>query len=336
MIQQAIRKMIDEGRALTYEEAADAMREIMTGGAGEAQVAGYLTALRLKGETVEEIAASADVMRQVALPCTVTSDSMDIVGTGGDRSCSFNISTCSSFVVAAAGVKVAKHGNRSVSSKCGAADVLTALGANLKVDPAKAGGIMDECNFIFLHAQVYHPAMKYAAPVRSALGVRTLFNILGPLANPARANMQLLGVYSKDMVVPLARVLSRLGTKRVIAVYGCDGLDEVSLSDKTYCCEIIDGKEREYYVSAEDFGLQRADKCDIVGGEPDENARIMRCILQGERGARRDAVLANSAMCLYLAGKADNLKEGALIAGQMLDSGAAYTVFNKFVQATNA
>ncbi len=336
MIQQAIRKMIDEGRALTYEEAADAMREIMTGGAGEAQVAGYLTALRLKGETVEEIAASADVMRQVALPCTVTSDSMDIVGTGGDRSCSFNISTCSSFVVAAAGIKVAKHGNRCVSSKSGAADVLTALGANLKVDPAKAGGIMDECNFMFLHAQVYHPAMKYAAPVRSALGVRTLFNILGPLANPARANMQLLGVYSKDMVVPLARVLSRLGTKRVIAVYGCDGLDEVSLSDKTYCCEIIDGKEREYYVSAEDFGLQRADKCDIVGGEPDENARIMQCILQGERGARRDAVLANSAMCLYLAGKADNLKEGALIAGQMLDSGAAYAVFNKFVQATNA
>ena len=231
---------------------------------------------------------------------------------------------------------MAKHGNTSVSSKCGAADVLTALGANIRLDPQRAGDVMDKCNFIFLHAQVYHPAMKYAAPVRNALGVRTMFNILGPLANPARARMQLLGVYSKDMVVPLARVLSRLGTERVIAVYGCDALDEVSLSDSTYCCEIIDGVEREYYVTPEDFGLNRINKSDIVGGEPDENARIMRDILSGARGPRRDAVVANSAMCFYLAGKVSSLRAGALMARSLLDSGAAYNVFNSFVEATNA
>ena len=336
MIQQAIKKMIDDGRSLSYDEAAESMNEIMTGAAGQAQVAGYLTALRLKGETVEEIAASAEAMRNVALPCSVAGDSMDIVGTGGDKSCSFNISTCSSFVVAAGGVKVAKHGNTSVSSKCGAADVLTAPGANIRLDPERAGEVMDKCNFMFLHAQVYHPSMKYAAPVRNALGVRTMFNILGPLANPARARMQLLGVYSKDMVVPLARVLSRLGTKRVIAVYGCDALDEVSLSDSTYCCEIIDGVEREYYVTPEDFGLNRVNKSDIVGGEPDENARIMRDILSGVRGPCRDSVVANSAMCFYLAGKVPSLKAGALMARSLLDSGAAYNVFSSFVEATNA
>lgn len=336
MIQHAIKKMIDDGRSLSYDEAAESMNEIMTGAATQAQVAGYLTALRLKGETVEEIAASAEAMRNVALPCSVTGDSMDIVGTGGDKSCSFNISTCSSFVVAAGGVKVAKHGNTSVSSKCGAADVLTALGANVRLDPERAGEVMDKCNFMFLHAQVYHPAMKYAAPVRNALGVRTMFNILGPLANPARARMQLLGVYSKDMVVPLARVLSRLGTKRVIAVYGCDALDEVSLSDSTYCCEIIDGVEREYYVTPEDFGLNRVNKSDIVGGEPDENARIMRDILSGVRGPCRDSVVANSAMCFYLAGKVSSLRAGALMARSLLDSGAAYNVFSSFVEATNA
>ncbi len=336
MIQQAIKKMIDDGTSLSYNEAAESMREIMTGAADKAQVAGYLTALRLKGETVEEIAASAKVMREVALPGTVTDESMDIVGTGGDRSCSFNISTCSSFVVAAGGVKVAKHGNSGVSSKCGAADVLAALGANLKVDPSKGGAIMDKCNFMFLHAQVYHPAMKYAAPVRRALGVRTMFNILGPLANPASAKMQLLGVYSKDMVVPLARVLSRLGTNRVIAVYGCDGLDEVSLSDKTYCCEIIDGVEREYYVTPEDFGLKRVNKSDIVGGEPADNARIMLEVLGGARGACRDAVIANSAMCFYLAGKVKSPRAGALMAQSLIDSGAANAVFNTFVEATNA
>lgn len=336
MIQQAIKKMIDDGRSLSYDEAAESMNEIMTGAATQAQVAGYLTALRLKGETVEEIAASAEAMRNVALPCSVTGDSMDIVGTGGDKSCSFNISTCSSFVVAAGGVKVAKHGNTSVSSKCGAADVLTALGANVRLDPRRAGEVMDKCNFMFLHAQVYHPSMKYAAPVRNALGVRTMFNILGPLANPARARMQLLGVYSKDMVVPLARVLSRLGTKRVIAVYGCDALDEVSLSDSTYCFEIIDGVEREYYVTPEDFGLNRVNKSDIVGGEPDENARIMRDILSGVRGPCRDSVVANSAMCFYLAGKVSSLRAGALMARSLLDSGAAYNVFSSFVEATNA
>ena len=336
MIRDAIKKLVDDGASLTYEEAAMSMEEIMTGTADSAQVAAYLTALRLKGETVEEIAASAQIMRNVALPCPVSSDSMDIVGTGGDKSCSFNLSTCAAFVVAAGGVRVAKHGNRSVSSKCGAADVLTELGANLYISPERAAQIAEECNFIFLHAQVYHPAMKHVAPIRTALGVRTIFNILGPLANPARANMQLLGVYSKDMVVPLARVLSRLGTERVIAVYGCDNLDEVSLSDKTYCCEIIGGKEREYYVTAADFGLSPSKKHDIVGGEPQDNARMMKDILKGGRSACRNAVVANAAMCFYLAGKVADLRGGALMAEELLDTGAAYKVFNTFVEATNA
>ena len=336
MIREAIKKLVDEGGDLSYAEASGAMRDIFEGCADEVQIAGYLTALRLKGETVEEITASAQVMREAALPCPVTSDSMDIVGTGGDGSCSFNISTCSAFVVAAGGIKVAKHGNRSVSSKCGAADVLTELGANLKVEPMKAKEVMDGCNFMFLHAQLYHPAMKYAAPVRGALGVRTIFNILGPLGNPARAKMQLLGVYSRDMIVPLARVLSRLGTQRVISVYGCDGLDEVSLSSETCCCEIIGGRERVYTVSPEDFGVERVKKSDIVGGLPGDNAKIMLSVLSGEESACRNAVIINSAMCFYLAGRAKNFKEGARIARRLIDEGRAMDVFEKFVGATNS
>ncbi len=336
MIQQAIKKIVDEGLSLTHEEAAESMREIMTGAANEALVAGYLTALRMKGETTEEIAASAQVMREVALPCGISPDCMDIVGTGGDKSCSFNISTCAAFVVAAGGVKVAKHGNRCVSSKCGAADVLSSLGANFSLPPERAAEVMEKCSFVFLHAQVYHPAMKNVAPVRSALGVRTIFNILGPLANPARAQMQLLGVYSADMAVPLAQVLSRLGTRRVMAVYGCDGLDEISVSDKTYCCEIIDGTMREYFLTPEDFGLRRTDKSDIVGGQPQENAQMMLDVLGGKKGALRDAVVANSAAAFYLAGKVKSFRAGALMAQSLIDGGSALAVLQSFIGATNS
>jgi anthranilate phosphoribosyltransferase len=334
MITDSIKKLV-EGKDLTFEEVTDSMKQIMTGEATNAQMASYLTALRIKGETVEEIAGSARVMRDVALRCDIPSDSMDIVGTGGDCSNSFNISTCSSFVVAGGGVKVAKHGNKSVSSKCGAGDVLTQLGANLKTTPEQAKVIFDKCGFVFLHAQVYHPAMRFAGPVRGELGIRTIFNILGPLANPANAQYQLLGVYSKDMVKPLAIVLSKLGVKRLISVHGGDGLDEVSPSCETYCCEVDNGEVKEYTLTPSDFGLEKHDKSEIVGGGPATNASIMLAVLKGEKGAYRDAVVANSALCFYIKGLASTPAEGARLAEKIIDNGKALQVLQTYIKATN-
>lgn len=334
MIKEAIKKLA-EGQDLTFDEVTAAMSEIMTGTATAVQTAGYLTALRIKGESVEEITASAKVMRDVALYTPVPSDSMDIVGTGGDNSNSFNISTCASFVVAAGGVNVAKHGNSSVSSKCGASDVLTELGANLKTSPETAKNAFDRCGFTFLHAQVYHPAMRFAAPVRKELGLRTVFNILGPLANPAKAQYQLLGVYSKDMVKPLAKVLANLGTKRLIAVHGEDGLDEVSPSGNTYCYEIFDGKEREYTLTPADFGLAAHGREEIAGGDPAVNADIMLRVLGGEKGAYRDAVAANAALCFVIAGKVKTPADGARMAERIIDGGEALRTLKTYVKATN-
>jgi anthranilate phosphoribosyltransferase len=334
MIKEAI-KLLTEGHDLSEEQAGSAMTEIMTGQATNAQIASYLTALRIKGETVEEIAASAKAMREVSLSNDIPSDSMDIVGTGGDNSNSFNISTCSSFVVAAGGVKVAKHGNRSVSSKCGAADVLTELGAFLKTTPEQAKEVFLSCGFVFLHAQVYHPAMRFAAPVRGELGIRTVFNVLGPLGNPARAEMELLGVYSKEMVKPLAEVLAKLGTKRLIAVHGEDGLDEVSPAGKTYCVEVFDGKEREYSLTPADFGLECHKKEEILGGDPATNAAILRDVLVGKKGAYRDAVVMNSGLCFYIAGKANTPSAGARLAEKLIDDGTALATLEKYIGATN-
>jgi anthranilate phosphoribosyltransferase len=312
------------------------MTEIMTGVATPAQTAAYITALSIKGETVDEIAASAKAMRAVSLKTDIPDNCIDIVGTGGDKSNSFNISTCSSIVVAASGVSVAKHGNRSVSSKCGAADVLDALGANLKVDAQKGKQVFDKCNFMFLHAQVYHPAMRYAAPVRAELGIRTIFNILGPLANPAGCKKQLLGVYSKELLQPLAKVLTMLGANRVIAVHGEEGLDEVSPSGKTYCCQIFDGQMKEYVLTPADFGLAPHDKSEIVGGDPATNAGIMKDVLNGKKGAYRDAVLENSALALYTAGAVNNVKDGVKLAQNAIDSGKALATLNTFIAATNS
>lgn len=334
MIREAIKKL-SERRSLSYEEARSAMNEIMTGAATPAQIAGYLTALAMKGESVEEIVASARSMRDNCVKNPIPADTFEIVGTGGDCSYSFNISTAAAFVLAGAGVPVAKHGNRSVSSKCGAADVLEALGANLKTSPEQAGCVFDKCNFVFLHAQVYHPAMRYAAPVRRELGIRTIFNILGPLANPAGAGTQLLGVYSRAAVRPLCEVLAGLGTKRVMSVYGADGLDEISVSDKTFCCEYADGSFREYAVSPADFGLPLHEKREIEGGEPQVNAEIMRRVMNGERGAYRDAVVANAAACLYMAGRADNLSDGARLAERIIDDGKAKETMEVYIAATN-
>lgn len=335
MIKEAI-KLATEGKDLSVEQATEAMTEIMTGVATQAQTAAYLTALVVKGESVDEITASAKAMRAVAAPCPIGEDCMDIVGTGGDGANSFNISTCSSFVVAAGGVKVAKHGNGSVSSKSGAADVLAALGVNTKAAPEKTGEIFKEYGYAFLHAQLYHPAMRFAAPVRKELGIRTIFNILGPLANPAHADKQLLGVYTPKLVKTLATVLSNLGVKRVIAVSGTDGLDEVSLSAPTACCEIIDGKAKEYEVTAKDFGLPARAKSDLVGGTPEENAKIFLSVLAGEKSAYRDAVVANSALSFVAAGKVKTPADGAAYAAEVIDGGEAEKLFIAYKGATNS
>lgn len=336
MITDAIKKLV-ENQDLTYDEALACMDEIFSGEATEIQTAGYLTALRMKGETVEEISASARGMRNHA--AKLEHDGMEvleIVGTGGDCANSFNISTTSGLVAAAAGVPIAKHGNRSVSSKCGAADVLEALGVNITIPPEKMSEVLQKTNICFMFAQVYHKAMKYVAPVRKGLGIRTIFNILGPLTNPANASMQLMGVYEEALVEPMAKVLNKLGVNNGMVVYGQDCLDEISLSAPTTVCEIRDGKFKTYVIEPEQFGFDKCDKKDLEGGNPEENAAITKAILSGEKGAKRDAVVLNAAACIYIAKKADTMQEAAKVAEEMIDSGKAMEVLNQFVELTNA
>lgn len=338
MIKQAIAKAVD-GIDLTAEEARGAMDEIMSGTATPVQIAGYLTALRIKGETVGEITESARVMREKALFVEEGKDALDIVGTGGDCSFTFNISTVSGIVAAAAGVKIAKHGNRSVSSKCGAADLLEELGVKLDITPEQAGKVLKDTGICFMFAQVYHKSMKYAAVPRRELGIRTIFNILGPLANPARAGLQILGVYDKALVEPLASVLSNLGVSRAMVVCGgTDGssIDELSLCGETYVCELIDGRINKYTLSNSDFGLPACKLSDITGGDAATNAQITKSILAGEKGAMRDTVLMNAAAAIYIAGKAKTLHEGVEIAAQMIDIGKAAKKLDEFVKATNS
>lgn len=337
MITEAVKKLVDN-QDLTYDEALACMDEIFNGEASEIQTAGYLTALRMKGETVEEISASAKGMRNHATQLEHEGiEVLEIVGTGGDCSDSFNISTTSGIVAAAAGIPIAKHGNRSVSSKCGAADVLEALGVNITIEPEKMSKVLKESNMSFMFAQVYHKAMKYVAPVRGSLGIRTIFNILGPLTNPANASMQLMGVYEEALVEPMAKVLSNLGVKNGMVVYGQDCLDEISLSAPTTVCEIRDGELKSYVIEPEQFGLKKCGKEDLVGGNPEENAVITKAILSGEeRGPKRDAVVLNAAACIYIAGKADSIEAAVKVAEEMIDSGKAMGVLNKFVELTNA
>ncbi|MCM1180527.1 MAG: anthranilate phosphoribosyltransferase [Clostridium sp.] len=336
MITEALQK-VAAGQDLTYDEAYACMDEIFNGEVSEPVAAGYLTALHMKGETTDEITASAKGMRSHAanLPCD-PAKVLEIVGTGGDCANSFNISTTSGMVAAAAGVPIAKHGNRSVSSKCGAADVLEALGANITISPEKMGEVLAACNMSFMFAQVYHQAMKYVAPVRKALGIPTIFNILGPLTNPACAKMQILGVYKEELVEQMASVLAGLGVTNGMVVYGQDCLDEISMSAPTTVCEIHDGEFKKYVMEPEDFGFEKCDKSELVGGDPTENAAITRAILSGEeRGAKRNAVIMNAAACIYIAGKAPNIQEAAKVAEEMIDSGKALNVLNQFVELTN-
>ena len=334
MIKEAIHKVFKKEN-LTYEEAEAVMNEIMEGEASAVQMSSYLTALSMKGETVEEITASAAGMRAHCVRLLHDMDVLEIVGTGGDGANSFNISTTSSLVISAAGIPVAKHGNRAASSKCGAADVLEALGVNITISPEKSRELLEKIGICFLFAQNYHIAMKYVAPVRKELGIRTIFNILGPLANPAGANMELMGVYDESLIEPLAHVLANLGVKRALVVYGTDGLDEISLSAPTKVCEVKDGTFTSYEITSEQFGLTRCKKEDLVGGTPAENAQITHDILAGKPGPKRDAVLMNAGAAIYMAGKAETIQDGIDMARNMIDSGKAAAQLEKFVKLSN-
>ncbi len=335
MIREAILKLAKR-EDLSYEEARSVMDEIMGGEATPVQMSSYLTALAMKGETIDEITGSAAGMRAHCVKLLHDMDVLEIVGTGGDGANSFNISTTSALVIAAGGVPVAKHGNRAASSKSGAADVLEALGVKITVPPERSTEILNKINICFLFAQNYHVAMKYVAPIRKELGIRTVFNILGPLSNPAGANMELMGVYDQALVEPLAQVMANLGVVRGMVVYGQDKLDEISMSAPTSVCEIRDGSFHPYEITPEQFGYERCSKEELVGGTPEENAKITRDILTGaDQGARRHAVCLNAGAALYIAGKAGSIQEGVRLAESILDSGAAAKKLEEFIQESN-
>lgn len=335
MIKEAIIKL-SKKQDLAYAEAEAVMDEIMSGQATPVQMSAYLTALALKGETIDEITASAAGMRAHCIKLLHNLDVLEIVGTGGDGSNSFNISTTSSLVIAAGGVPVAKHGNRAASSKSGAADVLEALGVKITLTPERSAEILKKINICFLFAQNYHIAMKYVAPIRKELGIRTVFNILGPLSNPAGANMELMGVYDQLLVEPLAQVMANLGVNRGMVVYGQDSLDEISMCAPTSVCEIRDGKFTSYEITPEQFGYERCEKGALTGGTPAENAEITKAILKGEeKGPKRQAVCLNAGTALYIAGKAASIEEGVKLAESLIDSGAALKKLEEFVEETN-
>ncbi len=335
MIKEAIIKL-SKKQDLTYAEAETVMDEIMSGQGTPVQMSAYLTALSLKGETIDEITASAAGMRAHCIKLLHDMDVLEIVGTGGDGSNSFNISTTSSLVIAAGGVPVAKHGNRAASSKSGAADVLEALGVKITLTPERSAEILKKSNICFLFAQNYHIAMKYVAPIRKELGIRTVFNILGPLSNPAGANMELMGVYDQALVEPLAQVMANLGVNRGMVVYGQDSLDEISMCAPTSVCEIKDGKFTSYEITPEQFGYEKCEKGALTGGTPAENAEITKAILKGEeRGPKRQAVCLNAGAALYIAGKAASMEEGVKLAESLIDNGAALKKLEEFVEETN-
>ena len=335
MIKEAIIKL-SKKQDLAYAEAEAVMDEIMSGQATPVQMSAYLTALALKGETIDEITASAAGMRAHCIKLLHNLDVLEIVGTGGDGSNSFNISTTSSLVIAAGGVPVAKHGNRAASSKSGAADVLEALGVKITLTPERSAEILKKINICFLFAQNYHIAMKYVAPIRKELGIRTVFNILGPLSNPAGANMELMGVYDQSLVEPLTQVMANLGVNRGMVVYGQDSLDEISMCAPTSVCEIRDGKFTSYEITPEQFGYERCEKGALTGGTPAENAEITKAILKGEeKGPKRQAVCLNAGAALYIAGKATFIEEGVKLAESLIDSGVALKKLEEFVEETN-
>ena len=337
MIKEAIVKIVNK-EDLTYDEAYTVMNEIMSGETSPTQNAAFLAALSTKSaraETTDEIAGCAAAMRAHATQVKTGMDVLEIVGTGGDNAGSFNISTTAALITAAGGVKVAKHGNRAASSLCGTADCLEALGVNIEQSPEKCIELLNEVGMCFFFAQKYHSSMKYVGAIRKELGFRTVFNILGPLTNPASPNMQLLGVYDDYLVEPLAQVLVSLGIKRGMVVYGTDKLDEISLSSSTKICEIKDGWFRTSLINPEDFGFKKCSKDDLKGGTPEENAKITRGLLNGDKGAKRDAVLLNAGAALYIGGKADSMADGVKLASDLIDTGKAAETLDKFIEVSN-
>lgn len=337
MIKEAIVKIVNK-EDLTYEEAYTVMNEIMSGETTPTQNAAFLAALSTKSaraETTDEIAGCAAAMRAHAIKVETDMEVFEIVGTGGDNAHSFNISTTSALVAAAGGMKVAKHGNRAASSQCGTADCLEALGVNIMQSPKRCLELLDEVGMCFFFAQKYHTSMKYVGAIRKELGFRTVFNILGPLTNPATPSMQLLGVYDDYLVEPLAQVLISLGVKRGMVVYGMDKLDEISMSAPTKVCEIKDGWFKSYMIAPEDFGFERCTRADLAGGTPEENAKITVGILKGEKGHKRNAVLMNAGASLYIGGKAESMEDGIRLAAELIDSGKAYETLEKFIEVSS-
>jgi len=335
MIKEAIKDAASRNN-LSYETAEAVMDEIMRGEASDIQMAAYLTAMSVKGETIDEITGSAAGMRKYCIRLLHDMEVLEIVGTGGDKSNSFNISTTSAIVTSAAGIPVAKHGNRAASSKCGSADVLEALGVDITVEPEHSLSMLKNINICFLFAQNYHIAMRYVGPVRRELGIRTIFNILGPLVNPAGANMELLGVYEESMVKPMAQVLCNLGVKNAYVVFGQDGLDEISMSAPTSICEVRNGELNYFEITPEQFGFKRCNKSELVGGSPQENAFITREVLIGRGGAKKDAVILNSAAAIHIAKPEVSFKEAVEIASETIISGKALEQLEKFITYSKA
>jgi len=337
MIKEAIVKIVNK-EDLTYQEAYTVMNEIMSGTTSATQNAAFLAALSTKStkaETTMEIAGCAAAMRDHATKLETDLELFEIVGTGGDGAHSFNISTTSAFVAAAGGMKVAKHGNRAASSQCGTADCLEALGANIQQSQKKCLELLKEVGMCFFFAQKYHSSMKYVGGIRKELGFRTVFNILGPLTNPGSPKIQLLGVYDEYLIEPLAQVLINLGVRRGMVVYGQDKLDEISVSAPTSVCEFQNGWFKTYSITPEEFGLKRYKKEELIGGTPEENAAITLAILNGEKGAKRDAVLMNAGASLYLGGKAETIRKGIDLAAELIDSKKALETLQRFLSISN-
>ena len=339
MIKEAIKKIVAKGD-LTYDEAYAVMNEIMNGETSAVQNAAYLASLSTKSakaETIDEITGSAQAMREHALSINTDGigDTLEIVGTGGDHSGSINVSTTAAFIISAASVKVSKHGNRAASSQSGAADCLEALGVNINLEPEKCAELLKSIGICFFFAQKYHTSMKYVGSIRKELGIRTVFNILGPLTNPAHPQLMILGVYDEYLLEPLAKVLSNLGVRRGMVVYGQDKLDEISISAPTSICEFKDGSYQRYVINPEEYGFTLAQKSDIVGGSPEENAKVTRYILSGATGPKADIVLLNAAAGIYIGGEAENFREGIEVARKMIESGAATQKLNEFVEMSN-
>lgn len=333
-VQEGINRLI-QGQDLGREEARSMMGAIMNGESTPAQIGGLLTALRIKGETVEEITGFAEAMRGAASRLdTETRQLLDTCGTGGSGIHKFNISTTAAIVAASVSVRVAKHGNRSASGRAGSADVLEALGVNIQLDAAQAKRCLDDIGICFLFAQLYHPSMKHAAGPRKELGIRTVFNMLGPLTNPAGADRQVLGIYDRSKTQTIAEVLRELGSKRALVVSSEEGLDEISISSSTRVSELKNGEVITYELHPEDLGLRAYPLGEMIGGDPTMNAAIIERVLQGERGAYRDVVLANAGACIYVAGQADTIREGAVIAAEAIDSGKALGKLTQLIQTT--